>query len=72
MSDWSGSFEHARKSAAGSDDSLANALIDELYVRIFERKPSETERAENLRLLEFFTDKLKRQQALGKLIESWY
>ena len=70
MSDWSGSFEHAQRSAVGSDDSLANALIDELYVRIFERQPSETERAENLRLLEFFTDKLKRQQALGKLIES--
>ena len=70
MSDWSGSFEHARKSAAGSDDALLNTLIDELYARVFERKPSETERSENLRLLEFFTDKLKRQQALGKLIES--
>ena len=26
MSDWSGSFEHVRRSAVGSDDSLANAL----------------------------------------------
>ncbi len=70
LADWAESFKRARVSASVADDARVNALIDELYTRIFERPPSEAERAENRELLERFTSKLERQQAIAKLIES--
>ena len=59
-----------RESAVGADEARINALIDELYVRIFERSPSESERVENRELLKLFMAKLEQQQAIAKLIES--
>jgi len=70
MSDWCGSFKETRESGAGPDDARINALIDELYSRVFERQPSESERSENRGLFNLFIGKLERQQALAKLIES--
>jgi mono/diheme cytochrome c family protein len=70
MSDWTESFKQARASAGSADDGRLNALIDELYARVFERTPSESERAENRELLKRFMGKLERQQAIAKLIES--
>ncbi|MEM7009906.1 MAG: DUF1592 domain-containing protein, partial [Verrucomicrobiota bacterium] len=70
MSDWTESFKQARNSAAATDDAQFNALIDELYARVFERSPSESERAENRDLLKQFMGKLERQEAIAKLIES--
>ena len=70
LTDWTTSFEKERESAAGADDARIDALIDELYTRVFERPPSESERAENRELLKLFMAKLERQQAIAKLIES--
>ena len=70
VSDWDGAFEQARGSANGPGDAQIDALIDELYARIFERPPSGSEREENRELLRRFMAKLDRQQALAKLIES--
>ena len=56
--------------ATGPDDAGINALIDELYAKVFERPPSDSERAENRELLKLFMDKLDRQLAITKLIES--
>ncbi|MGY8642206.1 MAG: DUF1588 domain-containing protein [Verrucomicrobiales bacterium] len=70
VADWSGSFKQERESAAGADNARINALIDELYARIFERRPSESESVENSELLKLFMVKLERQQAIAKLIES--
>ena len=69
-SDWTESFKQERESAVGADDAGINDLIDELYARIFERPPSEPERAENRGLLKRFMVKLERQQAIAKLVES--
>ena len=70
VSDWTASFKEERESAAGADDAGIKALIDELYARIFERSPSESERSDNGELLKLFMAKIGRQQAIAKLIES--
>lgn len=70
MSDWTDSFERARTAEGGVDDTLVNALINELYTKVFERQPSDAERAENRKLLKLFMGKLEQQQAIAKLIES--
>lgn len=70
VADWAGSFKQDRESVAGADDSRINALTDELYARIFERPPSDSERDDSLELLKLFMVKLERQQAIAKLIES--
>ena len=70
VSDWTAAFKKERESAAGADEAGIKALIDELYARILERPPSESERAENGELLKLFMAKIGRQQAMAKLIES--
>ncbi|MDF1849632.1 MAG: DUF1588 domain-containing protein [Verrucomicrobiales bacterium] len=70
LSDWDASFEQKRESAVGVDEARIDALIDEVYARIFERPPSESESAENRELLKLFLGRLERQQAIAKLIES--
>ena len=70
VSDWTASFKEERESAAGADDAGIKALIDELYARILERPPSESERSDNGELLKLFMAKIGRQQAIAKLIES--
>jgi hypothetical protein len=70
VSDWTASFKEERESVAGADDAGIKALIDELYARILQRPPSESERAENGELLKLFMAKIGRQQAMAKLIES--
>ena len=70
MSDWSHSFKRERLSEAGVSDARVNAMIDELYAKVFEREPSAAERAENRGLFKLLTGNLERQQAIGKLVES--
>jgi len=70
VSDWAEGFAQERELAAGADDAGINALIDELYERIFERSPTEMERTENRDLLKLFMAKIERQQAIAKLVES--
>ena len=70
MSDWTHSFKRERSSGAVVSDALVNEMIDELYLRVFEREPSEVELAENRQLLKLLMGNLERQRAIGKLIES--
>ena len=70
VADWSESFKQKRESAAGADDGRISAMIDELYAKIFERPPTETEQSENRELFKLFTAKVDRQEAIAKLIES--
>lgn len=70
VSDWAEGFAQERELAAGADDAGINALVDELYGRIFERSPTEMERTENRDLLKLFMAKIERQQAIAKLVES--
>ena len=70
VSDWTAAFKKEREAAAGADDAGIKALIDELYARILERPPSESERAEKGELLKLFMAKIGLQQAMAKLIES--
>ena len=70
MSDWTDSFEQERTAAGGVDDTQVNALIDELYAKVFERLPKPSERDENRELLKLFMGNLEQQQAIAKLIES--
>lgn len=70
MADWNESFKAEREAAGGGDETLMAQLIIELYAQIFERKPSDSEIAENIEQLKLYMGKLDRQQAIAKLIES--
>ena len=70
MSDWSHSLKKKRLSKTGAGDDRVNAIIDELYEKVFEREPSESELAENRELLKLLMGNLERQRAIGKLVES--
>lgn len=70
LADWDEAFLRKSASAAGADEARIEAMIDELYVQIFERFPTDSERAENRELFRLFLAKVDRQQAIAKLIES--
>jgi len=70
MADWEASFEAEREAASAADEPLMTQLIVELYMQIFERKPTDAEIADNIEQFKLYLDKLDRQQAIGKLIES--
>ena len=70
MEDWSASFKVEREASGGDDETLIDQLIVELYAQIFERQPTVTELAENKEQFKLYMDKLERQQAIAKLIES--
>ena len=70
MAEWNASFKAEREAAGIADATLVRQLIIELYAKIFERKPTAAEIAENRRQLQLYMGKLDRQQAIGKLIES--
>ncbi|MCP4830370.1 MAG: DUF1588 domain-containing protein [Proteobacteria bacterium] len=70
MADWDAGFRADREAAGGPDDAAVGLLIDELYARVFERRPTDAERAENAELLRLYMGKLDRQQGIAKLIES--
>ncbi|MEC9043680.1 MAG: DUF1592 domain-containing protein, partial [Verrucomicrobiota bacterium] len=66
LADWKESF----KAEDGNNESSVRKLIDELYVKIFERMPTELERTENLEQLNLYTQRVGLQKAIGKLIEA--
>lgn len=70
MSDWKSSMKAERDAMpAPNKDQLAN-LIVQLYSKIFERRPTDAELEKNIAVLTSFMDKLDRQSAIAKLIES--
>jgi hypothetical protein len=70
LADWQASFKAERDAAGLADERLVGDLVDELYGKIFKRKPTDGERSENAALFNMYTGKLERQQAIAKLIES--
>lgn len=70
LADWNASFKTQRESAGGEEIMLLKQLIFELYEKMFERNPTETEITENIQQLRLYMDKLDRQQSITKLIES--
>ena len=70
LTDWNESLKAERESAGGTDQGLMSQFIDEMYVEIFERKPTDLELAENIGQFKLYLEKLDRQKAIGKLIES--
>jgi hypothetical protein len=70
LTEWNESLKAERESAGGTDQGLMSQFIDEMYVEIFERKPTDLELAENIGQFKLYLEKLDRQKAIGKLIES--
>ena len=66
LADWKESL----KAENGNNESAVRKLIDELYIKIFERMPTDLERTENLEQLTLYTQKIGLQKAIGKLIEA--
>ena len=67
---WQDSFLASRNSTEGADDTLVTGLINELYNHILERQPTPAELSDNRQQFKLHADKLDRQKAIGKLIES--
>lgn len=70
MADWQASFNAQNESASGANEKLLTNVIEELFAKIFERQPSLEELAQNKSQLKLYMNKLNRQQAIAKLIES--
>ena len=70
LTEWNESFRAKRESGGDVGDALVNGMIAELYEAILERQPAEAEFAENTKQFNLYTDKIGRQKAIGKLVES--
>ncbi|MDC0049409.1 DUF1588 domain-containing protein [Verrucomicrobia bacterium] len=70
LADWNASFKAERESAGGADETLIAPFLMELYAHIFERNPTDSELAENIKQFKLYASKLDRQKAIAKLIES--
>jgi hypothetical protein len=70
MNEWKQAFQAERDAAGLSDDRLLGDLVTELFVKLYERKPTAEESRENVALCRTFMKSLGNQQAIAKLIES--
>ena len=70
LADWQTVFRAERESAGGADETLMAPFLMELYAKIFERNPTDSELAENIEQFKLYASKLDRQRAIAKLIES--
>ncbi|MFN3168756.1 MAG: DUF1588 domain-containing protein [Phycisphaeraceae bacterium] len=70
LGDWRASFQAQRDAAPAPDDQLLGQFVAELYERVYERRPTPTERDKNIALFRSYLAKLDRQPAIAKLIES--
>ena len=70
MADWQAALKAQRDAMPDSDQALLRDLVVQLFERIYERKPTPAEVEKNISMLESFMDKLGRQDAIAKLIES--
>lgn len=70
LEDWEGSFQTAREAAGTSDDEALGSLIDELYLKILERRPSHAEKQEEISLTKTYIEKQGPQEGIAKLIET--
>lgn len=70
LDDWDQSFKAERIAAGQANEGQVADLVDELFAKILERKPTEQETQENIGLTHAFMKSLGNQQAIAKLIES--
>jgi len=70
LADWQAAFRAERESAGGADETLMAPFLMELYAKIFERNPTDSELTENIEQFKLYASKLDRQKAIAKLIES--
>lgn len=70
VADWTSAYKAEREAAGNADEKLIRQLIIELYEQIFERKPTYAEIAGNTKQFKLYLEKLSRQPAIRKLIES--
>jgi mono/diheme cytochrome c family protein len=70
MNDWDQSFKGERFATGQADEGQVADLVDELFAKILERKPTEQETQKSIALTNAFMKSLGNQQAIAKLIES--
>jgi hypothetical protein len=70
IADWDASLKAQRNAMPDSSKTLLPELVIQLFDKIYERKPTHAEVDRNIAVLKSFMDKLSRQAAIAKLIES--
>ena len=70
MNDWEQSFQAQRVAAGQANEGQIADLVEELFAKIYERRPSEQEKQENIALAKGYMKTLGNQQAIAKLIET--
>ncbi len=70
MIGWDLSLKAERDAMPAPNNDLLGSLVYELHDKIFERQPTQEEIDKNISVLVSFMDKLDRQTAIAKLIES--
>ncbi len=67
---WEESFKAEREAAGDSDQEAIAALVDELYLKILEHRPSPEEGREEIALTKKYMEKLGNQEGIAKLVET--
>ncbi|MEC9091525.1 MAG: DUF1592 domain-containing protein, partial [Planctomycetota bacterium] len=70
LDDWKATYASQRLSKGIANAERVEALVVELYVQVFERRPSEAEVKKNAKQFQLYLSRLDSQKAVEKLIES--
>lgn len=70
MAQWSRTFEKQRAASGEVDDGRVAELVDELFMKIIERRPTDQEAKEVIDLTSVYMKTLGNQKAIAKLIET--
>ena len=70
LADWDRSFKAKREVEGDRGEALVDGMIAELFEAILERLPTQRECVENAEQFNLYAEKIGRQKAIGKLIES--
>jgi mono/diheme cytochrome c family protein len=70
LDDWAASFKAQREASGLNNDTLLGDVVGEYFVKVYERQPTEAERAKSVALLKSYMSKLETQPAIEKLCES--
>ena len=67
---WRTERSATQAAVSSEDDHAVQSLIIELFEIVFERVPTDVEISDNRRQLQLYLEKIGRQEAIGKMIES--
>ncbi len=70
LSDWEQTFKARRQAAGTSDEKALGELVEELYLKILERKPTAEETQEEVALTKTYIEAQGQQEGIAKLIET--